>query len=170
MHSLRQWGSLDNPWKLEKCFFKYKTLFVKSIVIYSIFYSLLKWIGNSHQGQYTSLKYWMNEKKNFFFNWLGTVYSLLLVFFQIISFCVNWICSRKGFGSLLIPICLGDWIKINKLKQKPFFLSSLSLFLLKFSVDGKKINNNNKKNKPKKVYRRSTDDVMIELLADARSD
>jgi len=41
---------------------------------------------------------------------------------------------------------------------------------LKFSVDGKKINNNNKKNKPKKVYRRSTDDVMIELLADARSD
>lgn len=71
---------------------------------------------------------------------MGTVYSRALpgpvVFFQIISFCasIEFALKKRGW---LIPICLGDWIKINKLKQKPFFLFLLSI---EISVDSKKIN------------------------------
>jgi hypothetical protein len=65
---------------------------------------------------------------------MGTHY---IVFFQIISFCVS-IEFALGKGVWLIPIyVLGDWIKINKLKQKPLLFLLLPL---KFSVDSQKIN------------------------------
>jgi hypothetical protein len=94
----------------------------------------------------------------------GVLYTI--VFFQIISFCVS-IEFALGKGVWLIPIyVLGDWIKINKLKQKPLLFLLLPL---KFSVDSQKINFKKKTS----AERRRADDVMIEsysALLTARSD
>lgn len=77
---------------------------------------------------------------------MGTDY---IVFFQIISFCVS-IEFALGKGVWLIPIyVLGDWIKINKLKQKPLLFLLLPL---KFYVDSQKINLKKNKRREKKSW------------------